>query len=252
MHYTVNYLTNIPHLNDTPVLGDPSYNYLLVIPSNTLNGTPTLGWCTLDMMELPFWGPHAFWAQQSISKVKLQGNVLRVPLFCCINGFIVLGWWCFCLILWEASHHLSWWHTLYWAWSCVPASWVNSHTPFSLCWISALCPCYHHSSCNHYLHTWICAHTRTRALTMTALYKVWMHSQWLLYIKFGCYSVNLGCICEFFWEIKMFDKSHGDMIKGITLFVKWWIAQSWVLWSVWRGVVHRYQCFGRKLSPFLC
>jgi len=45
MHYNVNYLTNIPHLNDTPVLEnlDPSYSYLLVIPSNTLNGTPALG-----------------------------------------------------------------------------------------------------------------------------------------------------------------------------------------------------------------
>jgi hypothetical protein len=79
MHYTVNCLTNIPHLNDIPVLDylDPSYNYLLVIPSNTLNGTPTLGWCTLGMMELLFQGPHAFWAQQSFSKVKLQVNVLE-------------------------------------------------------------------------------------------------------------------------------------------------------------------------------
>lgn len=45
------------------------------------------------------------------------------------------------------------------------------------------------------------------ALTMTALYKVRMLSHWLLYVQFGCYSVNLGCTHKFCWAIKMFDES---------------------------------------------
>lgn len=193
-------------------------------------------------------GATCFLSSVVIHEGKVTSKCAWVPLFSCVNCIIVLGWWCFCLILWEASHQLSWWHPLYWAWSCVAASWVNFHTPFSLCWISVLCPCYHHPSCDHNLHTCICTHTC--ALTMTALHKVWMHSQWLLYNKFGCYTVNRSCKCDFFWEVKMFYESHQDMINGITL----WNGelQSWASWSVWRGVVHTYQCFGRKLPPILC
>lgn len=227
---------------------DPSYNYLLVIPNNTLNGTPSLGWWTLDMMELQFWGSHAFWAKQSFSKVKLQVNVLEflysvvLMVLLYLDGdlpntlrstaptFMMLS---FVLSLILCGCKLS----------------KLPHTFFCLLnigFISLLSsPLYRN------LHTWICAHTC-------------VHWQWLLYIKFG-YTHNDSFISSldvtlliwvvyvsFSGKIKMCDGSHWHMIKGITLFVKWWIAQSWALWSVWRDVAYRLQCFGGKLQPILC